>query len=262
MITSIQNPKIKKVVQLLNKSKVRKKEGTFIVEGKKIIDEIELNRISEIYMTDAFHEKESDYVRGLMDKKIKIEIVNNSVMRHISGSVTPQGILGVIKIVPTKLDMMLDDNPLIIILENIQDPGNLGTIIRTCDAVKASGVIISKGSVDLYNPKVVRATMGSIFRVPVITDSNLIEDIKILKKNDIKILASHLQGSHDLYESDLTREIGVLIGNEGNGLTDEIAGLAHMNIKIPMIGKSESLNAGVATSIIAYEALRQRTYIK
>ncbi|GKX28385.1 RNA methyltransferase [Vallitalea longa] len=261
MITSIQNPKIKAVVQLLNKAKTRKKEASFIVEGKKTINEIDVSRIHEIFMTETFFEKEQNLVKGFIEKKVKIEIVNDSVMKHISNSVTPQGILGIIRIVPMKLNIMINSNPLIIILENIQDPGNLGTIIRTCDAVKASGVIISKGSVDLYNPKVVRATMGSIFRVPVITDSDLIEDIKILKSNNIEIIASHLQGSDNLYKCNLTRGIGVLIGNEGNGLTDEVVGLANRNIKIPMIGKSESLNAGVATSIIAYEALRQRKYM-
>lgn len=261
MITSIQNSRIKKLVQLSNKSKIRKKEGLFIVEGKKIIDEIDVNRIKELYITETFHEKENNYVKELIDQNVNIEIVNDTVMKYISNSVTPQGILGVIKIITMDLDIMLSDNTFIVILENIQDPGNLGTIIRTCDAVKASGIIISKGSVDLYNPKVIRATMGSILRVPIITDSNILEDINKLKKNKIKILASHLQGSNNLYECDLKQGIGIVVGNEGNGLTEEVVALADSNIKIPMIGKSESLNASIATSIIAYEALRQRKFM-
>lgn len=261
MITSMQNTKVKKIIQLLNKSKTRKKEGLFIVEGKKIISEIEKSRISEIFITDTYYEKERMYVDKLIEEKIRVEIVNDSIMKHISDSVTPQGILGIIKIVPMKLNILMDEKPLIIILENIQDPGNLGTIIRTADAVKASGIIISKGSVDVYNPKVIRATMGSIFRVPVIAESNLIEDINTLRDNNIEILASHLQGSLNIYDCDLTNGVGILVGNEGNGLTEGITELAHKNIKIPMIGKSESLNAGVATSIIAYEVLRQRNYM-
>jgi TrmH family RNA methyltransferase len=155
----------------------------------------------------------------------------------------------------------MEEKPLIIILENIQDPGNLGTIIRTADAVGANGIIISKGSVDVYNPKVVRATMGSIFRVPIISESNLVEDINTLRDNNIEVLASHLQGSSNIYDCDLTKGVAILIGNEGNGLSEGITGLANRNIKIPMIGKSESLNAGVAASIMVYEVLRQRNYM-
>lgn len=260
MITSAQNNKVKKIIQLLGKSKARKKEGLFIVEGKKIISEIDKERIYEIFVSKTFSEKEESYVEQLINQKIKLEIVSDTIMKHISDSITPQGILGLIKIVPTRLDMLMEENPFIIMLENIQDPGNLGTIIRTADAVKASGVILSKGSVDVYNPKVVRATMGAIFRVPIISDRNLSEDIETLKNHQIEILASHLKGSTNIYQSDLTGAICVLIGNEGNGLTEEITNLADKNIKIPMIGQSESLNAGVATSIIAYEALRQRNY--
>lgn len=261
MITSMQNTKVKKIIQLLNKSKTRKKEGLFIVEGKKIISEIDKSRFSEIFVTETYYENQRTYVDGLIQENIRIEIVSDSIMKHISGSVTPQGILGIIKIVPMELNILMDKKPLIIILENIQDPGNLGTIIRTADAVGASGIIISKGSVDVYNPKVVRATMGSIFRVPIISESNLREDINILREKGIEILASHLQGSSNIYDCDLTHGVGILIGNEGNGLSEDITQLAHKNIKIPMIGRSESLNAGVATSIIAYEVLRQRNYM-
>jgi TrmH family RNA methyltransferase len=260
MITSTQNLKIKKINQLLTKSKIRKKERLFIVEGKKIIDEINCSRIWEIYISNTFLEKHESYVNKLYKSNIQVEIVSDTVMKHISSSVTPQGIIGLIKIVDTQVSTIINKNSFIIMLENIQDPGNLGTIIRTADAVKASGIILSKGSVDVFNPKVVRATMGSIFRVPIIQDRNLIDDISKIREHNVEILASHLKGSTNIYNCDLTRGICVLIGNEGNGLTEQIANLADKNIKIPMIGESESLNAGVATSIIAYESLRQRNY--
>ncbi|MCT4543348.1 MAG: RNA methyltransferase [Vallitalea sp.] len=260
MITSLQNSKIKKIIQITSKSKYRKKEGLFIVEGKKMIDEVDNNKIDEIIISESFAVNEVHYITKLKDKKIHIEIVSDSIMKHISNAVTPQGIMGVIKICTIPLDIVVDENPFIIILENIQDPGNLGTIIRTADAVKASGVIISKGSVDVYNPKVVRSTMGSIFRVPILEGRDIEKDIEMLKDNKIEILACNLKGSINIYDCNLTKGIAVLIGNEGNGLSDNITKLASKNIKIPMIGQAESLNAGVATSIISYEVLRQRYY--
>lgn len=148
--------------------------------------------------------------------------------------------------------------PLIVVLENLQDPGNLGTIIRTAEAAGASGILLSKGCADFYNPKVTRSTMGSIFRVPFVYTDDLKGALLQLKGQGIRMLAAHLKGSVDLYEESFVGPTALLIGNESRGLTDETAALADQAIRIPMSGSVESLNAAVAAAVCMFEAKRQR----
>lgn len=258
MITSVQNDKIKTILKLKKKAKYRKEIGLFVIEGKKLIDEIELERIEEIIVSESFCSTNEHYLKHVIEQN-KLVIVSDNVFKHISDAVTPRGILATIKMETQNIQVLMKGNPLIIMLENIQDPGNLGTIIRTADAVGASGLLISEGSVDIYNPKVVRATMGSIFRVPILQDRNLFEDIETLTSKGIKVLAAHLKDDQYIYDYNLTQSVAFLIGNEGSGLTD-IADRAQGYVKIPMPGNSESLNVGVATSILVYEAIRQRQF--
>lgn len=147
------------------------------------------------------------------------------------------------------------ETPLYILLENIQDPGNMGTIIRTADAADADGVFLSKGCVDIYNPKAVRSTMGSIFHLPIFTDVDLKE---LVNKINVETVAAHLKGDKTPYDINMKKGIAIMIGNEGNGLSNELSEKADNLVKIPMPGKAESMNAGVAASIMIYEAVRQR----
>ena len=149
-------------------------------------------------------------------------------------------------------------NHFFILLERISDPGNLGTLIRTADAAGADCVFLSKGCVDLYNSKVIRSSMGSIFHLPVVINSEFDVLIENLKSKNINILAAHLKGKKTLYDINLTNGIGILIGNEANGLSDEISEKSTELIKIPMPGNAESMNVSVAGSIFIYEAVRQR----
>ena len=151
--------------------------------------------------------------------------------------------------------------PLIIILENLQDPGNLGTIVRTCEAAGATGIVLSRGCADIYSPKVTRSTMGSIFRVPFVYTDQLEDAIRSLQRGGVRVYAAHLMGSVDLYEKEdaLSGPAAILIGNESRGLTRETASLADAALRIPMSGRVESLNAAVAAAVMLYEAKRQRT---
>ncbi len=149
-------------------------------------------------------------------------------------------------------------NPLILVLENLQDPGNLGTILRVGEAAGVTGIIMSKGCVDIFNPKVVRSTMGSIYRMPFVTVPDILETVKMLKGKGIVTYAAHLQGSEVYTDYDYTRGTAFFIGNEGNGLSDEITALADKKLFIPMEGSVESLNAGIAAAVLVYEAHRQR----
>ena len=164
--------------------------------------------------------------------------------------------LAVIEIENTE-DIIKFDEDMIFILDGIQDPGNLGTILRTLDSAGFSQLIISEDTVDAYNPKVVRSTMGAIFRVKVIESKNLIRTIRNIKKHRYETIVTSLSTDENIYDIDYNKKI-VVIGNESNGVSKEIMNIADIKAKIPMLGKTESLNAAVATSIIAYEYVRRK----
>jgi TrmH family RNA methyltransferase len=185
--------------------------------------------------------------------KEKVIYVSENIFKTLTDVSNPQGILAVIEKNKSKaIDFSQD---LFLILDNIQDPGNMGTILRTADSVALTQIIVSKSNADCYNPKVVRSTMGAIFRVNVIEVEDLKNIIKELQKHKIKVLATSLNTEHSIYDVDYKKS-AIVIGNEGNGVSEEILKLADNLIKIPMRGKTESLNAAVATGIILYNAVR------
>ena len=193
-------------------------------------------------------------------EKCGYEIVSDEVFAKMSDTQTPQGILCIIRQIHYSLeDMDADDSiPLFLLLENLQDPGNLGTIMRTGEGAGVSGIIMSRDTVDIYNPKTIRATMGSVYRVPFLYTEDIRDTIIALKEKGVGIYAAHLKGSKYYDECDYTNPSAFLIGNEGNGLTEETAAIADTYIKIPMEGKVESLNAAVAAALLMYEGTRQR----
>ncbi len=258
-ITSIQNKYIKQI-NLLKTKKERDKTKLFVVEGEKIIDEIPQDWKIEyaVLSTSQFSSIDKKKLFARFSKN-KIFTVTDELFRKISDTVAPQGILAVCEQkIFNKESLLKNENPFFLLLEKIRDPGNLGTLIRTADAAGVDGVFLSKECVDLYNNKVIRATMGSVFHLPIIIncDFNVLADL--LKKNNINIFAAHLKGDKLLYEVDLRKGSGILIGNEANGLSSEISEKASALIKIPMPGKAESMNASIAGSVFIYEAVRQR----
>lgn len=187
------------------------------------------------------------------------EIISDKVFKNLSDTVNPQGVLAIVRQPRYELeDMLKKSNGLLIFLENLQDPGNLGTILRTAEAAGCTGIIADKNTVDLFNPKVVRSTMGAAFRMPFISVDSLEDTVSMAKNAGFTFYAAHLGGEKSCYEFDYTEPTAFLIGNEGNGLTDEAAELADEKILIPMDGQAESLNAAMATGILIYEAKRQR----
>lgn len=257
VITSTANEKVKRLVNLSQKSKLRHSEGVFIAEGMKMFLEAPQQQISEAYVSEGFLEKNAPEKLN----NIRYEIVSDEVFKKISDTQTPQGILCVMKMPRYTLDGMLcagKDAPLILLLEDIQDPGNLGTIMRTGEGAGIDGVIMTKKTVDIFNPKVIRSTMGSIYRVPFITTDDILSTIRGLKSCGVKVYAAHLDGSADYDTCDYTEPAAFLIGNEANGLRSETAAAADCCVRIPLQGQAESLNAAVAAAVLAYEASRQR----
>lgn len=265
MITSMSNPQMKKVQQLLKKARTRREEGLFVAEGIKMFGEAPKDRLQKVYAAASFAEKEEFQKilkeKGLENPGDKVEIVDDKVFKSLSDTVTPQGVLCLISMKDWSLEKILEGvkNPLLMILEDLQDPGNLGTIIRTGEGAGITGVILSRTSVDVFNPKVIRSTMGSVYRVPVLyVDSIEKEVLSVLKTHGITTYAAHLKGKNNYDQEDYGKGTAFFIGNEGNGLTDSLTACADTLIKIPMEGQVESLNAAMASGILMYEAARQR----
>jgi TrmH family RNA methyltransferase len=220
-----------------------------------MFQEVPKARLLKAYATKEFYEAHIELFEG-----VAFELVSDPVFKEISDTVSPQGVLAVVRQSEWKLNDLLgqSDNPCLLVLENIQDPGNLGTIFRTGEGAGITGVIMSRDTVDIYNPKVIRSTMGSIYRVPFFYADDLKEIMQTLHEAGICTYAARLDGE-DVYQSDFRKGCAFLIGNEGNGLTDELSESAKAYIKIPMCGQVESLNAAIAATVLMYETLRQRS---
>lgn len=258
IITSKDNETVKNIRKLKEK-KYRDLNNSYIIEGIKLIKEaiIEKKLIKQIVVC------EENINNGVIDKKLLYEIakyeciyVNKKIFTLISDVQNPQGILAVIEKQNSEDNIDYKED-IIVVLDGIQDPGNLGTILRTIDSVGLKQVIVSKETADAYNPKVVRSTMGAIFRVNIIESDNLIETLKNLRKHKYKIMATSLETNNYIYDVDYNKKV-IVIGNEANGVSKEILNAAEEKIKIPMLGRTESLNASVATSIILYEYVRRK----
>ena len=254
MITSTANAQVKDIINLIKKSGERKNRGLFVIEGIRMFKEIPHKYLHKIYVSESFA-----YDNGRLLTEYSFETVSDKVFAQMSDTKTPQGIMAVVKMPQYNIeDIIAKENPLVVMLENIQDPGNLGTIVRTAEGAGATGIIMSKNTVDIYNPKTIRSTMGSLFRMPFVYADDICETIKLLDSKGINTYAAYLDGAVDYCKPDYTGGSAIIIGNEGNGLKEETAMLATKQIKIPMGGKLESLNAAVSAAIILYEACRQR----
>lgn len=263
MITSLSNSRVKNVTALNRKAKERKSRGRYVVEGVKMFLEAPEAEMEEIYVSEGFYEKmrENPLESSCAGKLAGLphETVSDEVFSRMSDTEAPQGILCVMKRKDySEADILSGTAPLIMVLEDIQDPGNLGTILRTGEGAGVRGILMSGGCADIYNPKTIRSTMGSIYRIPFAYVSSLAETAEHMKEAGIRLYAAHLLGSVDYTEPDYTGGTAFFIGNEGNGLRPETAALADRRIRIPMAGQVESLNAAMASGILMYEAARQR----
>ena len=276
IISSKDNKRIKYIRGLLEKGNIRKKNHQFVVEGIKLVDEaLEYGKVLEVVCAESLYNElisgdlsgnrllaENDKnITNYVKKGSSLLVVSDTVFKSMSETKTPQGILAVAEIPDYRL---LDKGFLeqaytkngkikLLVLEDTADPGNLGTIMRTAEAAGVTGVIMGKGTVDIFNPKVVRSTMGSIFRLPFTYVEDLKETIKELKKQGISFYATHLKGEKSYKDIKYSDRSAIIVGNEARGLSDEVADLADTYVLIPMQGKVESLNAAVAAALMMYE---------
>lgn len=256
MITSSSNQQMKRIVQLNKKAKARYKQRVFVAEGLKLCMEAPKEDIQAMYVSESFLSVDD---RKNLLKEYDYEVVKDSVFKGISDTKTPQGIICVVKMMEYRLsDLIPESGAHLLILEGIQDPGNLGTMIRSGEGAGVTGIIMDQETVDIFNPKVIRAAMGSLYRVPFYITSDLTQTVRDLKDRKIRLYAAHLKGTTMYDRPSYHLPTGFLVGNEGNGLSSEIAGMADEYIRIPMEGSVESLNASVAATLLMYEVNRQR----
>lgn len=289
MITSTGNSQVREIVTLVKKAKERREQGVFIVEGLKMFEELPKSHLEKAFVSENFLSQLKQQNRGEEEffAGCRCEVVSDDVMKYMSDTRTPQGILAVAKQFSYTLSDILSSDILpsetrlsdacscenrpsdsgkvlkksaahLIALERLQDPGNLGTILRAGEGAGITGVIMNRETADIYNPKVIRSTMGSIYRVPFVYTDDLAAALRVVKHAGIRLYAAHLKGTCNYEEEDYRGNVGFLIGNEANGLSHEIASMADCYVKIPMAGKVESLNAAVAASVLMFETARQR----
>lgn len=287
MITSYNNKSVKEIIQLSQRAKARNKQDLFVVEGIKMFEEAPKDRICKVYIAKRAEEElrlqYEDQLSGL-----SCETVADEVFDKMSDTKTPQGILCLVRQFHYSMEELLGkkrrtvyingdmaarkkrkeeagegavknkNRMLFIILEDLQDPGNLGTIFRVAEGAGITGIIMSSQTVDLYNPKTIRSTMGSVYRVPFLYTDDLQGAIHKLRENGIHVYAAHLSGRKNYDEYDYRTGSAFLVGNESKGLREDTVRCADESLRIPMEGNVESLNAAVASSILLYEAYRQR----
>lgn len=252
---------IVKEVRKLKEKKYRNEKAQFLVEGFRFVEEALKSKfdVPLVLISEKAEEKLQEFQnKNSLNDKLKLYMVKESIFNTLCNTETPQGILAVVNKKPINMEA---DKGFYILVDRLQDPGNLGTIIRSAHAAGASGVIMTKGTVDVYNDKTLRSTMGSVFNIAIIEDEDLMV-LNRLRNEGFKLIVSSLEDSKCFYETDLTGNFIIAVGNEGNGISDEIYSMADLRVKIPMPGNAESLNAAAAASIMIFEAVRQRLTIK
>ena len=257
-ITSKDNELIKHIRKLKDK-KYRDESNEYVVEGVKLVEEAvkENAKIKQIIVCeDTTRTYEIPTHIMLEIAKYECISVSDKIFNIITQVTNPQGIMAIIEknAQNAKIDYTQD---IIVVLDDVQDPGNLGTILRTVDSIGLNQIIVSKGTADAFNSKVVRSTMGAIFRIKIIEVENLAQAIKEMRKHHFKLMVTSLQTKNSIYDIDFYKKI-IVIGNEGNGVSKEIQDMADEKAKIPMLGRTESLNASVAAGVVMYEYVRQK----
>ncbi len=253
ILSSLQNPKLKQL-RALHARKDRQKQGLFLLETTKLLEEARLWKwpLVEVFATPAWQERHGS------DWNAPLTLVSDAIFPQLVTTETPEGVVAIAPIPTPPTLPALTPNTLVVALDALQDPGNLGTIIRTADAAGATAILVGKGTVDPYSPKVVRSTMGSLFHLPVIPVADLYPALDALAHAGASVIATSLGARRSLYELDLAKPVVWLIGNESQGLSE--AALAHTTaqIRIPMPGHAESLNAAIAAAVCLFETVRQR----
>ncbi|WP_219839033.1 RNA methyltransferase [Paenibacillus sp. R14(2021)] len=258
-ITSLQNEKVKAMAALLEK-KHRDRTGRFLIEGVHLVLEALLAGAEvETIVIDAERGVPGELRTMLSQIDCELIEATPAIMAKCTGTDSPPPVFGVVAKPLVDSSALYKSDSLVVVLDGVRDPGNVGTIIRSADAVGADAVVLGRGCVDLYNPKTVRSTMGSLFHLPVV-EGDLSVLLPEAKKRGIQLVGTSLQATATCYSYDWSGPTWLLLGSESNGLSEQALEMVDTRMIIPMHGKSESLNVAMASTVLLYEALRQRRY--
>ncbi len=258
MLTSLQNPLIKQM-RKLHRAKERREQQIFLLEGTHLLEEAcaVSYPLVTVCCTSVWQEQHPMLWEQAAQRSQRVEIVSPEVLAAIATTVQPDGVVATAERVSLNLPVV-KTLQLGLALETLQDPGNLGTVIRTAAAVGADGLWLTDDSVDLESPKVLRASAGQWFRLPMGVSADLGADVRQFRAQGVQVVATLPTATLTYWEADLTRPTLILMGNEGAGLSPELAGLADVAVKIPLAAGVESLNVAIASALMLYEARRQR----
>lgn len=257
-IMSVQNTRVKDWAQLLER-RGREKQGKYIIEGYHLIEEA-LKAGAQVEVVLFLVEKGSpvELVALAGDRVVEWIGVSAAVLAKCSDAQTPQGVVAIVARPQLGMDELLaGEHDLVVVLDGVQDPGNLGTIIRSADAVGAKAVVLGRGTVDLYNPKTIRSTMGSMYHLPIV-EADLLELLPRARERGVRLVTTSLQAQGSCYDTDLRQPTWLILGNEAKGVSLEVAAQSDVKVIIPMQGKAESLNVAMAATVLLFEAARQR----
>ena len=248
----------KTIISLQKKPKARREEGVFVIEGRKLFEEVPANRLVKTVVSESFAAAKGN---AALLKGVRCEVVSDQIFATMTDTKTPQGILAVVRQERANTADLFragGANPFFLLLEHLQDPGNMGTIFRAAEAAGVKGIFMDEDCVDIYNPKTIRGTMGAVFRLPFVVVPDLVRITEELKNRGICCLAADLAATKSYDSADCTKPVAFMIGNEANGLSENLKAAASERVIIPMMGKGESLNAAMAAVILMFETARQR----
>jgi len=260
VITSPHNQRVAAAARL-KKRAMREKDRLFLVEGSQGVEEALASgtAVRDLFVTPASEERLDGLVHMARSAGVPVHTVAPEIMGHLTSTVTPQGVVAVAGFVDVAMEDLDAEGGTIAILVEVRDPGNAGTILRSADASGAGGVVFTKSSVDVYNPKAVRATAGSLFHVPVVRGEEVEATVEALRARGLAIVAATADGERSVYDADLSADTAVIFGNEARGLSSETRALADATVRVPIAGRAESLNLAAAASLVLFEAARQRS---
>lgn len=257
-ITGLQNPVVKAAAELKQK-KYRQQQGRFLAEGLRTVEEaVRYGAVQSIFYTAIEDERTRTVLEEAAAKQVKLICVSEAVLKKIADTETPQGVIAVCEMGKSSVEDLLATGQMLLVLDRVGDPGNIGTMLRTADAAGLGGFVLLKGSADIYAPKTVRASMGSLFHLPVVSGVSEAEFVSSARKAGYELLVTCLDGADNLYKADLRGRLAFVMGNEANGVTDSLLEAADKRVFIPMQGRAESLNVAMAAGVVMFEALRQR----
>jgi len=253
--------KVQRLRRLVGRRSARQAERAFVAEGAKVVGEaLDAGSVEAVFVDPAAGPADLAVVERAFSAGCRVFELGKGVLERVAGTVTPQPVLAIVSAIDVPLDGLVRDG-LVVVCVDVRDPGNLGTVLRSAEAAGARGVVCTEGTVDPYNPKCVRASAGALFHVPLVIGGNAVQVLGDLGAWGMRRLGTSARTGIPLWDTDLTGPLVLVLGNEAAGLAPEVDAVLDGHMRVPIEGRAESLNVGMAAAVLVYEAVRQRRTI-